>query len=238
MPWPSRVILPAVTGSSAVIKRARVDFPQPDSPTRPSVSPRRISRSTPSTARTARPPSPEIGKCLYAFWTRSRTGSAVTEVAGAFSAACNRAHLRRSLGLELLRRVERERAGLGRRDVLVLDVAHQHPAASDLVGPHLAQPRLIGLAAVDHEWTPRVELAAGRWVGQVRRQAVNRYQAVLAGLVDARHGSQQGPGVGVLRALEDLLDGTFLDDPARVHHDHAPAHAPASAARPLGSWPG
>ncbi len=62
--WPSKVILPRVTGSNAVINRASVDFPQPDSPTNPSASPRRISRSTPSTARTARPPNPEMGKCL------------------------------------------------------------------------------------------------------------------------------------------------------------------------------
>jgi ABC-type multidrug transport system ATPase subunit len=38
--------------SSPSSARASVDLPQPDSPTRPSVSPRRQVRSTPSTART------------------------------------------------------------------------------------------------------------------------------------------------------------------------------------------
>ena len=47
---PSKVISPSVGSSSRRSVRPRVDLPQPDSPTRPTVSPRRISRSTPSTA--------------------------------------------------------------------------------------------------------------------------------------------------------------------------------------------
>src|SRR6185369_5412559 len=55
---------------------ARVDLPQPDSPTMPSVSPRRSWRSTPSTARIApdfvfRTTPCVIGKCL----TRLRVSS-------------------------------------------------------------------------------------------------------------------------------------------------------------------
>ena len=45
-------IFPDVTGSSWVTSRASVDFPQPDSPTNPSVSPSTISKLTPSTALT------------------------------------------------------------------------------------------------------------------------------------------------------------------------------------------
>src|SRR5215216_6044177 len=53
-----------------------VDFPQPDSPTRPSVSPRSTSKLTPSTARTAptwrwRTPR-RIGKCIIKLSTRRR----------------------------------------------------------------------------------------------------------------------------------------------------------------------
>ncbi len=44
MSWPSNEILPPVTGYSRATQRARVDLPQPVSPTRPSVSPRRTSR--------------------------------------------------------------------------------------------------------------------------------------------------------------------------------------------------
>ena len=44
---------PTVGRSSPMSSLASVDLPQPDSPTMPSVSPRRRSRLTPSTARTA-----------------------------------------------------------------------------------------------------------------------------------------------------------------------------------------
>src|SRR6266566_1962206 len=223
MSWPSKVILPAVTGSSAVIKRARVDFPQPDSPTRPSVSPRRISRSTPSTARTASPPRPETGKYLKALSTRSRTASGLTAVAGAFSAACNAANLR--LRLQLLGRLHRQGAGLGRIDVLLPCVAHEHPAARHLVRRDLGQRRLFDLAAVDDERAAGMKFATCWRVDQVWRQATNRDQAVLPRLVDARHRAEQRPRVWMLRAVEDLLDRTFLDDATRVHHDHPLAQA-------------
>ena len=50
MSLPSKMILPAVGSISLMIVRPSVVLPQPDSPTTPSVSPRRRSRSTPSTA--------------------------------------------------------------------------------------------------------------------------------------------------------------------------------------------
>src|SRR3989441_6235400 len=176
MSVPSKTTLPAVTGSKAVIRRARVDFPQPDSPTRPTVSPRRISRSTPSTARTAAPPRPLSGKCLNAPDTRSTTGSGVAEEAG--SAACNVADLRGGrLSLELLRRLDRQRGSFGCRDVLVLHVAHQHPAARDLIDGYLAERRFLDTTAVDHERAAWVELAARRRIHKVWREATNRNQA-------------------------------------------------------------
>jgi hypothetical protein len=49
---PSTTISPAATGTSFMIALPRVDLPQPDSPTRPSVSPTARSRLTPDTART------------------------------------------------------------------------------------------------------------------------------------------------------------------------------------------
>ena len=49
-PCPRTVIEPAVGVSSPTSSLASVDLPQPDSPTTPSVSPRRSSKSTPSTA--------------------------------------------------------------------------------------------------------------------------------------------------------------------------------------------
>ena len=50
MSWPSNTTDPLVSGYSRAMHRASVDLPQPDSPTRPSVSPARRSMLTSSTA--------------------------------------------------------------------------------------------------------------------------------------------------------------------------------------------
>ncbi len=54
MSRPSRVTAPAVAGIRFRTARARVDLPEPLSPTTPRVSPCRITKSTPSTARRTR----------------------------------------------------------------------------------------------------------------------------------------------------------------------------------------
>ncbi len=68
MSRPLKMIFPSVGSVSLMIVRASVVLPQPDSPTRPSVSPAWIERSTPSTAwmaPTVRFITPaRIGKCL------------------------------------------------------------------------------------------------------------------------------------------------------------------------------
>src|SRR6186997_1270061 len=51
--WPSKMMRPPVGGLSRMIARPVVLLPQPDSPTRPRVSPRSISNVTPSTAWTS-----------------------------------------------------------------------------------------------------------------------------------------------------------------------------------------
>src|SRR5215475_15462629 len=68
MSTPSTRIDPALGSSSRNIVRPTVDLPQPDSPTRPNVSPALIWNDTPSTARTS-PDTREkrplmIGKCF------------------------------------------------------------------------------------------------------------------------------------------------------------------------------
>src|SRR5579859_4253816 len=77
MSRPSNTILPALGSSSRVISRPVVVLPQPDSPTRPSVSPARTARSIPSTARTApmrrlKMMPRVIGKCFCNPVTSSR----------------------------------------------------------------------------------------------------------------------------------------------------------------------
>ena len=62
------------------------------------------------------------------------------------------------------------------------------------------------------------EVAALGPVGQRRRQARDRRQALGPRPVDAGDRAQQPPRVGVLRVVEDLVERPLLDDPARVHH--------------------
>src|SRR6187200_1910782 len=50
MSWPSKTILPSVGSYRRRMVRPTVDLPQPDSPTRPSVSPRWMLSETSSTA--------------------------------------------------------------------------------------------------------------------------------------------------------------------------------------------
>ena len=60
MSRPPKVIVPEVTGARPSTARAMVDLPEPDSPTRPTVSPGATCSDTPSMARCAvrgrRPP--------------------------------------------------------------------------------------------------------------------------------------------------------------------------------------
>src|SRR6188768_774347 len=78
MSRPSNRTVPPVGSSRRMITRASVDFPQPDSPTIPSVSPRRTWSETPSSALTEATsclntiPS-VIGKYFTTFWVSSRT---------------------------------------------------------------------------------------------------------------------------------------------------------------------
>src|ERR1700704_1502281 len=66
--WPSRMTRPSQLGTRRMIALPRVDLPQPDSPTSPTVSPASRSKLTSSTART-------MPRALW-YWThRLRTDS-------------------------------------------------------------------------------------------------------------------------------------------------------------------
>src|SRR5690242_21196512 len=82
-PWkmtsPSRL---APSGSSPMRPRPRVDFPHPDSPTRPSVSPGARSKLTPSTARTAPRVVPYQTRTSRAEITGSMSGSMSGRMSG------------------------------------------------------------------------------------------------------------------------------------------------------------
>src|SRR5258705_2105209 len=66
-------------------QRPTVDLPQPDSPTRPSVSPANMSNETPSTARTTSSV-PSTGKCF----TKPRTLTSVSTSGATSRTSCLR----------------------------------------------------------------------------------------------------------------------------------------------------
>src|SRR6266851_7225656 len=98
-------------------------------------------------------------------------------------------------------------------------VLHQHPAPRTLVRIDLLELRLLGEAAVDSELAARVELASGRHLAEVGRQALDRDEPLLADLIHPRHRAQKRPGVRMLRVLEDRPGGALFDDPTGVHDD-------------------
>ena len=154
------------------MQRPSVDFPQPDSPTRPSTSPSAISRSTPSTACTtacsSRRKNPAMplrsGKCL----TRPRTSS---------SGSATGDH------------------GLPAH---VLDALLRMDARCRAVGANGPEREIARRAVRLHEWTARMEPAARRRCGEIGRRARDRRQR-LPDEVDIRHRPQQAQactGVG------------------------------------------
>src|SRR5215204_4411931 len=178
------MIEPSVGFSSATSSFDTVDLPQPDSPTRPSVSPRASRRFTPSTARTW----PTVflktmpwvsGKCFF----RSRissSGSPTATVGKTLTASTAATSSSGSDTEDLLAVVA---GGLAAGD----DEAQLRP-----VDGAVAARRCLGAdpAAV----AARVERAAARDVREVRRLALDRHEPAALGL-DLRHRAHEALGV-------------------------------------------
>ena len=216
---PSKLIEPDVGLSSPTSIRPIVVLPQPDSPTRPSVSPLRMSNDTSATALTAptrRCSTPLVtGKSLTRCLAESTTSPA-TAVAGAATS-----RRRRRLG-------DHELAA----DGLLLH-ADREEAAVDVRGGLPRQYRRLGAAAVGRVPAARREPAAGRRVDQVRRGAGNGVQPLpgLGRLLRQRVEERLGvrvAGVGVERRRVGRLHHL-----ARVH-DRDPVRAPGDHAEVVG----
>src|SRR5262249_6525741 len=149
------------------IDRPSVDLPQPDSPTRPSVSPWRIVRSTPSTAltcATVRCSTPaEIGNHVRRP-RMSTSGSAEVQalVSWGFVAVSG-------MGLTLLA------ARGGGEHATALG----HPAGGALGPAHRLQPGRLLDAALHAEGAAGVERAAAGQVAEVGGQALDGPQHVV-----------------------------------------------------------
>src|SRR5688572_24246224 len=195
---PSKNTDPRVGVYRPQMSRATVDLPQPDSPTSDSVSPRLISKETPSTAFRICRGERSITRFNHGGDTsknfaRSRTSMSVSGMHRPFAPVGRR--LRRSL----LGRVQ-PAGGVrlrGRQQVGALD-----------------------LAAVEDARAARVERAAHGDRVEARHRAFDLRQA-LELLADGRDRAHQTRCVRVLRVVDDLLHGADLHDAARVHHGHA-----------------
>ena len=196
-----RVTVPSVAVSRPSRTLARVDLPQPLSPTMASVSPSRASKLTASLALTTRvsPPKSALDADPVVLLQPVDGEHHVAERrigdAGAF--------------------------GRGRRPVDLVPA----DAAGGVAGAHRLHgdvPRVA--AALDEMAAARPEVAAGRALvgqGEVPRDGDER----PAGLVRAGQGdrAEESLGIGVAHLIEDLCDRPGLDRLARVHHRDAVA---------------
>ena len=187
--------------SSCRIVRASVDLPQPDSPTRPSVSPLATESETPSTAWTAptwrsnRTPD-LIGKCL----TRSVTSS----------------RARRSPFAS----VRRPRGRCRRRPRCATRFAFAPGRASSGRACSPSPPRDSSGGVLRCTCRTRAGSAAGICSPRAASSSDGGWPLICASRarprpVEAHDRAQQAPGVGMLRVVEDLLERPRLDDLAR-----------------------
>src|SRR4051794_9421992 len=215
MSWPLNLTSPSVAASRRRIVRPNVVLPQPDSPTSPSVSPRRIWTLTPSTAWTwpivRRRKPPRIGKYFLRFVTSTRTSS--PDVArrpssrdGVASAATCPPPGRSTDDIgDGLRCFCRERASplrfLGRLQ----------PAARCAIRVADLDQARFGLAAVPGVRAARLEFAAGRHAERIGHDALDRGQLAPA-LLLGRNRVEQALRVRMLRRQEDFVGRAGLDD--------------------------
>src|SRR3954464_9785110 len=244
MSRPRYVIDPLVGSSRRVMRRAVVDLPQPDSPTRPSVSPRNTAKLTPSTACTAptclRSRMPFVsGKCL----TRSRISISRSPAWGPPLPALIAPPPSRPRARPPCPRPPRERrrapwrrpASPRRRAPTTARAAsgaaagrrpcggrcrRAPPAGAAVAAERLGrgEPWVDALVGLAHVRAARMERAARRLEDQRRRAALDRDERLVAWQVEARDRPEQTPCVRVLRRAEDGVLVGVLDDPPGVHH--------------------
>src|SRR6478752_2438347 len=220
---PSNRIEPLVGRGSCMIARPVVLFPQPLSPTSPSVSPRSTSKLIPVTALTFKPVRP-TGNSTTRSSTRSITSGELRRCAFPVPATSDHPRAGRIGLLHLILEAPVELGGSTRLqlDALlqVLGRAHRVPAAVAVlrvVGID-EQRRLLGEALVAHVVAARREPAALRRVDQVRWTPTDGQQPGVAGVGQLRDALHQRFAVRHAHVGEQVGGRRLLDDPAAVHH--------------------
>src|ERR1700722_9225898 len=93
-----------------------------------------------------------------------------------------------------------------------------------LTGSGRPKFRLLGPAAIEHEWTPCVKAASAGWIDRARHVALEDHRVAGGACLRHRYGREQRLGVGMPRRGEDLLPGRQLDDLAEIHHGDTVRH--------------
>ena len=222
MSSPSSRIVPSVGSSRRSSSLPTVDLPQPDSPTRHSVSPGLIAKLTPSTALTSateRASRPRCsGKCFFRSAT-STTGlmrrpagreHALGLVAGDDMAAADRAQLRR------LDAAARDRVGAARREGAAFDrLAQRRHDAGDFGEAALAvlraQARDRGHQAARVGMRRAVEQLGGRGLLDLAARIHHDHAAAGLGHDAEIVRDQDHGGAGALLQLQHQVEDLRLD---------------------------
>src|ERR1700694_1064903 len=188
MSSPMNSIVPAVGSRRRIMVRPSVDLPHPDSPTRPTVSPFLMSRSTPSTA-----------------WTWATVLWRTPEVMGnhVFSPRTERSgdeavHARFSCAWAASGTFELH-AGLG------------DPARGQLRLADAVEHRGVARAALHLELASRVKGTSGWEVDQVGWKPVDRLEGFMSLSVQSWNRPQKRPRVRMLGMCEHIAGWGGLD---------------------------
>src|SRR5260221_10420683 len=182
------------------MRRATVDLPQPDSPTRESVSPRLMEKETPSTALSSWRGAPSITRFSHGRetskslvrWVTSRSGLKPTAPSG----------MHRALAPIALR-ARRRRFG------------RVQPARRErLVGRH--EIRALDLAAVEYARAARIEGAARGDRVQARHGPLDLREALRL-LAHRRNRSHEPSGIGMRQIVADRMHQADLHHAAGGH---------------------
>src|SRR6185369_11823995 len=175
-------------------QRAVVVFPQPLSPTRDSVSP----------------------------WFRKKVKSST-----AFTRPTVFCRSPLRMGKYFLSPLTSRSTDLPARAVVILVCPSslvEKATHSSTLADVLKNRDLLVAAAGDGRNAPGMERATGGPIERVRNRPADRGELQPRHGLDAWNRLQQGPGVGVLRVVEDLIDAALLDHAPQIHDYHVIGH--------------
>ena len=191
-----------------MMARPVVDLPQPDSPTRPRVSPGRTSKEMPDTAFTRRPVRPTGNSTTRSLTLQERL--AVGPQVGVAAAGHQLTTLAAVSSPSARRRAT---VSWYSGDPTGYQQAYTWPG-----GLGLDQRRLLHQALLPHVRAARREAASLRRVHQIGRAAPDDLELGVAGVLQLRDALQQRLGVRHLHVREQRPRRCLLDDLAGVHH--------------------